>query len=1360
MWVGADMSARRPPILRGLRLRRPRRLSRNRSRNAPRWRRHGIVRPTLLGWVMLLLGGCCAFFAALLDDRALSAATVAIWLAMAVSLMLSLVQRWLVSGDEARDVMASSKLPITRDGLLAYVPARGWRRFILPHSLAATTQWERLDQRGEVIGRGAGAVPERRGRYRHVAMIVTWHDPFGLILQRKLMAYDGETLVLPEPAAAEQGNLGLAADARLQSQSSNEDAGTVRNYVPGDSPRLISWRHTAHYGELMTRESDRDARVTTLMVVDVTAAAHTDLDAAVASALRVLRLSRHGSESVVASDGEVFCEGEADVTRFLAAVVRREDGPDAITPDAIARAVSRKLAAQHHPTRVVLLTAERNSPVARAFAASSLGAKLTVEAVGRADANQQSPLPVTSFVLDDSAEFANARPRRRSATRAGRDQGRRRDLNRGRNRGCSSALSGNANARSSRSAHSSTPPVHPWRRHMRIARIAMVVSLVATTICTVAALSPMISGGLWQIVLIVGVAAVSIAAIMFPPRSAWRSALRTVLCAVLTALAACGLVVWRLRAAVHLWPIEWAVEPVTNGSGEVIGQNGHWVFVLEGALRTGINDLGSQSLPIRVSLYGDLVMILLAAAIVVLIRCLLTQPMAAAVTTVFPIVAMVGSSMLVGQQPSLALIGATVFAGLMMLWAARPVRAVPATSAVAATLITAVTLALTPGAQSIAVNIPLTIGTAGGVFTTSTINPLVDLKRGLNSGSESIVFRYSSRSGSPYYFRMATLSDFDGDSWRYEPQLAADAELYGGTVNLSGRPEEYTRSPTRTNWDMRSLDPMMRVLTAVNMLSSYAYYDQYRTGESGAQQPQLSQFQRGDLEAIDSMIGNTTVTIETLGSRFLPVTGTSSSVDVSDGAVIGWYRADDGTVFSRDYLTSSGMRYMVYGGYLRPISDADGFEQLEVVNRLRDGVISALQTMSSQLEGYQGDRSGLRRMGAANLFDDAGTGAALRDRYGEAPDELPEHIRAVVDEAKAAGVPSDGSSEYAQIAAMQWLVNYFKQPGFTYSLEQPDGNGRNNLEIIDDFLATRSGYCTHYASAMAILARALGLSSRMVLGYGDSSRLSGDEAGSATTGEPLENAANITRYDVLAKQLHAWTEVYIDNIGWVPFDMTPPSDDSGAQGAGDNAATSSDADETAQDEAADSASPSPSSESDDSADFASDDANDRVVAAVPRPAMLRFPGWVRAVAWVLLAAILLAALVLTPAAIRSYRRRRRYARIRRAIAAGGDDALNRDAWRAAWSEMLDCAQDAGITWPSDATDSRIAETIANWQRDSRVSDNMLNSVGTIAANALAATYGDPSIPVAQLDKSVMATLSALQPPDWRGRLLPRSLRRR
>lgn len=64
------------------------------------------------------------------------------------------------------------------------------------------------------------------------------------------------------------------------------------------------------------------------------------------------------------------------------------------------------------------------------------------------------------------------------------------------------------------------------------------------------------------------------------------------------------------------------------------------------------------------------------------------------------------------------------------------------------------------------------------------------------------------------------------------------------------------------------------------------------------------------------------------------------------------------------------------------------------------------------------------------------------------------------------------------------------------------------------------GYCSHFATAFVLLARAEGFPARYVQGFCI----------------PLENSGETQVY---ASMAHAWPEVYIEGRGWIPFEPTP-----------------------------------------------------------------------------------------------------------------------------------------------------------------------------------------------------------------------------
>jgi len=98
------------------------------------------------------------------------------------------------------------------------------------------------------------------------------------------------------------------------------------------------------------------------------------------------------------------------------------------------------------------------------------------------------------------------------------------------------------------------------------------------------------------------------------------------------------------------------------------------------------------------------------------------------------------------------------------------------------------------------------------------------------------------------------------------------------------------------------------------------------------------------------------------------------------------------------------------------------------------------------------------------------------------------------------------------------VLNYFSTQDFYYSRQPPLLN--NNP--IDEFLfETKRGYCEHYASSFTILMRLAGIPARVVTGY------QGGEL------NPINNYLIVRQSDA-----HAWSEVYLNEKGWVRVDPT------------------------------------------------------------------------------------------------------------------------------------------------------------------------------------------------------------------------------
>lgn len=108
------------------------------------------------------------------------------------------------------------------------------------------------------------------------------------------------------------------------------------------------------------------------------------------------------------------------------------------------------------------------------------------------------------------------------------------------------------------------------------------------------------------------------------------------------------------------------------------------------------------------------------------------------------------------------------------------------------------------------------------------------------------------------------------------------------------------------------------------------------------------------------------------------------------------------------------------------------------------------------------------------------------------------------------------ASPYDMAAAVE---RHLKQ-SYQYSLDLGTASTMNPVE---DFLFVRkTGYCDHYATAMVVLLRTLGIPSRLATGFAQ--------------GEWNDVGGY---YTVRQRDAHAWAEVYFPNSGWVTFDPTP-----------------------------------------------------------------------------------------------------------------------------------------------------------------------------------------------------------------------------
>jgi transglutaminase-like putative cysteine protease len=343
---------------------------------------------------------------------------------------------------------------------------------------------------------------------------------------------------------------------------------------------------------------------------------------------------------------------------------------------------------------------------------------------------------------------------------------------------------------------------------------------------------------------------------------------------------------------------------------------------------------------------------------------------------------------------------------------------------------------------------------------------------------------------------------------------------------------------------------------------------------------------------------STTVQIGDLAARWLPVPYPATSIEGLEGS---WFWEPTGLSVRTNEANARGQLYTASSLAVRPTE-----EQLDAAQT--DGVPRTLTAL---------------------------------------PEDLPEDIAAA-----ALEVTQGAESDYDRAVALQ---SFFTGGEFRYSEEAPvtqdfDGTG---MDAISRFLEVRSGYCVHFASAMAVMSRSLEIPARVVVGF--------------QPGQPQFRDGEFSHFEVTTHDMHAWPELFFDDIGWVRFEPTPGRGDRPdyrAETTPDDPATP-EVDES-QPTAAPTSTPS-------RAPVDLPDENPTSGAATGGGG--DFTGALTGGG----IAVGAAALLLVPAALRLLRRRTRLREVR-----GGADPAT-----AAWTETLDTARDLGIPIRSTET-ARVA----------------------------------------------------------------------
>ncbi|GLZ42179.1 DUF3488 and transglutaminase-like domain-containing protein [Actinokineospora sp. NBRC 105648] len=346
------------------------------------------------------------------------------------------------------------------------------------------------------------------------------------------------------------------------------------------------------------------------------------------------------------------------------------------------------------------------------------------------------------------------------------------------------------------------------------------------------------------------------------------------------------------------------------------------------------------------------------------------------------------------------------------------------------------------------------------------------------------------------------------------------------------------------------------------------------------------------------------------------------------------------------------------------------------------------------------------------------------------------------------------------------LQKYFATTnGFQYKTQTGLSSDEDALK---EFLFNaKVGYCEQFASAMAILARAAGIPSRVAIGY--------------TAGFQSGDYRSITTQDA-----HAWVEIFFPDQGWITFDPTPLSDGRSYEppyvstDPSTNPSTGASEEKLPTNSASTTAAPK-----EDKLDTQDPAANAPVPGSVDESwswrawaglgfgllalllaglavfARVRFAGPTAAgaaalavffllatVSWWLSALWVILVAAAVPAVVRDLRRRRR----RHTLTAHDPTAAS-----AAWTELMAESWDRG----ADTADTDTVRTAARrLVKEHSLDEGSKQALRTVVNSVERSWYGgqtdhDPDL--ARAFDEVVQGMRRTSPLDWKGRLLPRSV---
>lgn len=138
------------------------------------------------------------------------------------------------------------------------------------------------------------------------------------------------------------------------------------------------------------------------------------------------------------------------------------------------------------------------------------------------------------------------------------------------------------------------------------------------------------------------------------------------------------------------------------------------------------------------------------------------------------------------------------------------------------------------------------------------------------------------------------------------------------------------------------------------------------------------------------------------------------------------------------------------------------------------------------------------------------------------------------------GVPEDLVPRLAELCRNENIGSLEEATAFILATLQSSasytltpGRAPVNEDIVEYFLfENHEGYCVHFASAATLMYRLFGFPARYASGY------------ALQPSDFVQQEDGTWRAQVTDASAHAWTEIFLEDYGWIPVEVTPASDGS------------------------------------------------------------------------------------------------------------------------------------------------------------------------------------------------------------------------